>query len=204
MIGGTVECAKEQTISCATDWKALVPLARTEPLYHELKESHGTYEGVHDYWRDRYKVAADELGIRPKVVSRDWHRLRANVACLIDWLRIAAKNGWLGSTRAAQRHAGERRFKERGERISSRLAKMRMRMGLAQPYGAKAVKLGLGELHPPSRRARGAPPGSPSRARRSSLRLEAAPGHSPGRLPRDQRRSRESPARPSRTRVQIA
>jgi hypothetical protein len=161
MIGASPECAKEQTISCATDWKALVPLARTEPLYHELKESHGTYEGVHDYWRDRYKVAADELGVRPKVVSRDWHRLRANVACLIDWLRIAAKNGWLGSTRAARRHAGERRFKERGERIASLLAKMRVTMGLAQPYGAKAVKLGLGELAPPSRRARGAPPGSP-------------------------------------------
>jgi hypothetical protein len=160
MIGASPECAKEQTISCATDWKALVPLARTEPLYHELKESHGTYEGVHDYWRDRYKVAADELGVRPKVVSRDWHRLRSNVACLIDWLRIAAKNGWLGSTRAARRK-GERRFKERGERIASRLAKMRVTMGLAQPYGLKAVELGLGQALPPSRRARGAPPGSP-------------------------------------------
>jgi hypothetical protein len=85
--------------------------ARTHaPLYHELKESHGTYEGVHDYWRDRYKLAADELAVRPKVVSRDWHRLRANVACLIDWLRIAAKNGWLGSARTA-RKAGKRRFK---------------------------------------------------------------------------------------------
>jgi hypothetical protein len=29
MIGASPECAKEQTISCATDWKALVPLART-------------------------------------------------------------------------------------------------------------------------------------------------------------------------------
>jgi hypothetical protein len=160
MIGGTVECAKEQTISCATDWRLLVPLARTEPLYHELKESHGTYEGVHDYWRDRYKVAADDLGVRPKVVSRDWHRLRSNVACLIDWLRIAAKNGWLGSARTA-RKAGERRFKERGERIASRLAKMRVTMGLAQPYGAKAVKLGLGQQEPPSRRPRRAPPPGP-------------------------------------------
>ncbi len=103
MIGATPECAKEQTISCAQDWKALIPLARTSALYHELKESHGTYEAAHDWWRDRYKVCADELGVRPKVVSLSWHRLRANVACLIDWLRIAAKNGWLGSARAARR-----------------------------------------------------------------------------------------------------
>jgi hypothetical protein len=103
MIGASPECAKEQTISCAQDWKALIPLARTSALYHELKESHGTYEAAHDWWRDRSKVCADELGVRPKVVSLSWHRLRANVACLIDWLRIASKNGWLGSARAARR-----------------------------------------------------------------------------------------------------
>jgi hypothetical protein len=160
MVGVTPECAKEQTISCSTDWKALVPLARTEALYHELKESHGTYEGAHDYWRDRYKVAADDLGVRPKVVSLDWHRLRANVACLIEWLRIGSKHGWLGSARAARRK-GERRFKEVGLRIAGRLAKMRVRMGLAQPYGPRAVALGLGEETPPSRRPRGAPPGKP-------------------------------------------
>jgi hypothetical protein len=159
--GVTRECGKEQTISCATDWRLLVPLARTESLYHELKESHGTYEGVHDYWRDRYKVAADELGVRPKVVSRDWHRLRANVACLIDWLRIAAKAGWLGSVSAARKE-GERRFRESGQRIASRLSGMRVRMGLAQPYGPKAVELGLGQLLPPSRRPRRAPPPAPS------------------------------------------
>lgn len=111
MVVVTPECVKVQTISCSQDWRALIPLARTEALYHELKESHQTYEGVHDYWRDRYKVAADTLGVRPKVVSIDWHRLRANVACLIDWLRIGAKQGWLGSARSARRE-GERRFQK--------------------------------------------------------------------------------------------
>jgi hypothetical protein len=48
-------------------------------LYHELKATHRQYEGVHDYWRDRYRVAADTLANRPKVVSINWHRLRANV-----------------------------------------------------------------------------------------------------------------------------
>jgi hypothetical protein len=136
-----------------------VPLSRLQPLYHELKESHQTYEGVHDYWRDRYKVAADDLGVRPKVVSIDWHRLRANVACLIEWLRIGAKHGWLRSARRAQREPGERSAKEAGERIAAELAEKRLRKGLGQPYGPKAAALGLGQATPPSRRTRGAPPG---------------------------------------------
>lgn len=103
---------------------------------------------MHDYRRDRYKVCADELGVRPKVVSRDWHSLRANLACLIDWLRIAAKNGWLGSARTA-RKAGSRKFQERGQRAAAGLAEMRVRMGLAQPYGPKAAELGLGDAIPP-------------------------------------------------------
>jgi hypothetical protein len=157
---GTAECARPQTITCATDWRLLVPLARTEPLYFELKESHSSYEAVHDYWRDRYRVAADTLANRPKAVGLDWHRLRANVACLVDWLRIAAVNGWLGSTRAARRHKGERRFQKSSERNAEKFADKRARIGLGDHYGPQAKKLGLGDETPPSRRPRGAPPGS--------------------------------------------
>lgn len=57
----TPECAGEQRIYCEKDWRTLIPLSRLEPLYHELKASHRAYEGVHDYWRDRYRVAADTL-----------------------------------------------------------------------------------------------------------------------------------------------
>lgn len=49
--------------------KAAHPLTRTETLYHELKASHATYKGMHNYWRDRYKIAADMLSVHPKVVS---------------------------------------------------------------------------------------------------------------------------------------
>ncbi len=90
----------------------------------------------------------------------DWHRLRANVACLVDWLRIAAKAGWLGSTRAAQRHPGKRNFKDRGHKASMSVAKTRARQGLYSPYGPGAKKSGRGEETPPSRRPRGAPPGA--------------------------------------------
>jgi hypothetical protein len=148
----TAECAKEQTIACEKDWRMLIPLSRTESLYHELKESHRSYEATHDYWRDRYKVAADTLAIRPKVVSLDWHRLRANVACLVDWLRIAAKNGWLGTVRAKKRHQGTREFMEQGAEAATNLGNTRARLGLAAAYGAVAKALGLGEAEPPSRR----------------------------------------------------
>lgn len=67
MSGASPACAKTQSIACSTDYRLLVPLWRTEKLYHELRASHGTYESAHDWWRDRYKVAADDLGLRPKV-----------------------------------------------------------------------------------------------------------------------------------------
>jgi hypothetical protein len=158
MIGATSDCAKDQTITCSKDWRLLVPLWRTDPLYHELKVSHGSYEAVHDWWRDRYKVAADHLGIRPKVRSIGWHRLRANVAALIEWLRIAHRQGWLGS---ARRHDGveQRTSQSIGQRAADKLALFRARVGITQPYGAPAVAVGLGQSIPPSRRPRGTPTG---------------------------------------------
>ncbi|MGO9763602.1 MAG: hypothetical protein ACLP1Q_20310 [Solirubrobacteraceae bacterium] len=164
----TPGCAKPQTITCATDWRLLVPLARTEPLYQELRASHHAYEGVHDYWRDRYRVAADSRANRPKAVGINWHRLRANVACLVDWLRIAALNGWLGSTRAQRRHGhapqqGEvvRRCEKDALTAVDGLKKFRARKGLMSRYGPQAKKLGLGEETPPSRRVSGDPPPDP-------------------------------------------
>ena len=129
----------DQTISCKTDWRLLVSLWRTDPMYHELKESHSSYESVHDWWRDRYKVAADDIGIRPKVRGIHWHRLRANVAGLVEWLRICLREGWLAS---ARRNHGEakRGFQERGELIAGKLANMRVRMGVARAYGQKALE----------------------------------------------------------------
>jgi hypothetical protein len=158
MVGATAECVKTQTIACSTDYRLLVPLWRTNALYHELKESHGTYEAAHDWWRDRYKVAADNLSMRPKVRSIGFHRLRANVAALVEWLRICYCQGWHGSPQRNHRHT-KRGFQDRAERIQGKLANMRVRMGVAAPYGAKAEHLQLGQRTPPSRRPRGAPPG---------------------------------------------
>jgi hypothetical protein len=163
MAQATPDCEREQTISCKEDWRTLLPLSRTEALYHELRDSHQSYESAHDVWRDRYKCAADSLAIRPKVVSLDWHRLRAYTACLIDWLRIAAKAGWLGTKPSKDQKAGERAFKEAGERAAANLADTRVRLGLAGAYGAAAAALGLGDATPPSeRRERWQPPPLPA------------------------------------------
>ncbi|MGA2453371.1 MAG: hypothetical protein ABSG93_07600 [Solirubrobacteraceae bacterium] len=163
----TPDCGDEQTIYCHEDWRALIPLPRTSALYHELRKSHRSYEAVHDYWRDRYRVASDNLANRPKSVGIGWHRLRASVASLIDWLRIAAKAGWLGSTRSARRHAGERPFKDAGRKAADQLASIRARIGLYKPYGPQASKTGHKDATaPPSQRPRGAPPGARRKPRK--------------------------------------
>jgi hypothetical protein len=186
MIGATDGCVREQTIACSKDWRLLVPLWRTDALYHELKASHKPYEAVHDWWRDRYKVAADHLGIRPKARGIGWHRLRANVAALIEWLRIAHRQGWLGSARAKRRGdsgkgaegtvqrdiahgevaadatvSGEvkRASQAAGEAIADWFARFRANVGISRPYGKRAEALQLGERPPPSRRRPDEPPG---------------------------------------------
>jgi hypothetical protein len=164
MSPATPGCQKEQTIACKTDWRSLVALSRTDPLYHELKKPHQSFEQAHDVWRDRYRVAADTLANRPKVVGLDWHRLRANVACLIDWLRIAAKNDWLGTKPGGKSLVAKRKFRPRGEKAANELEDIRARIRLATAYGAAAATLGLGPKEPPSRRQRRRPPPRPALA----------------------------------------
>jgi hypothetical protein len=153
MIGSTPACTKTQTISCSTDWRSLIPLWRDEPLYHELKESHEHYEAAHDWWRDRFKVGSDTLANRPKIVSINQRRLRANVALLIEWFRVLVHHGWLGSPRRnhEEPERKQRAWRE-GRRAARTLARFRARVGIATPYGPAAVRLGLGEELPPSRR----------------------------------------------------
>ncbi len=151
LLGTTQACGNTQSISCSTDWRLLVPLWRTDPLYHELRASHGRYEAVHDYWRDRYSVAADTLANRPKMRGIGAHQLRASVACLIEWLRICTREGWLGSPRR-NRKSPTRVFQARAYRAVRRLLHSRARNGLHAAYGPKAAALGIGDLSPPSRR----------------------------------------------------
>ena len=78
--GATPACKKEQTLTCATDWRLLLPLWRTDPIYGELAEAHEEYEGVHQYWRSRYKVASQDSSSRPRRRCLAWQELRASGA----------------------------------------------------------------------------------------------------------------------------
>jgi hypothetical protein len=146
----TPACEKDQTISCSTNWRFLVPLAQTEGLYHELQKSHATYEATHLYWRNRYRVGSDVLANRSKRVGIGCHRLRANVACFVDWLKIAARCGWLGSTRNKTRHPGDREFQESAEETVKELLDERGFLGLSGSYGPAALRLGFKIGKPPS------------------------------------------------------
>jgi hypothetical protein len=156
--GTTHPCGRDQSIACAKDWRLLVPLWRTDPIYHELASSHGSYERVHRHWRERYRVGGDGLSLRPKRRGIAVQELRAQAALLVEWLCISWREGWLGSARRNKK--GAVRFPEKGQKRLQRVLQSRAKNGLTVPYGAVAAALGVGPKEPPSRRGP-APPGGP-------------------------------------------
>lgn len=147
----TDNCSREQSLACSKDWRLPIPLQRTEPLYHELRGSLGTFESQHDYWRDRYRVSADNLANRPKAIGLGWHKLRALAAGLVEWLRVCHREGWLGSARRNHRHPVRRR-EQVGIHAARQLMRSRLQNGLMACYGPAAERLGLGGADPPSHR----------------------------------------------------
>lgn len=135
----TPACEKEQSIYCERDWRYLLPLWRTTEAYHALRASHDKYERVHVHWRQRYKVAGDDFGSRPKRRGRACQQLRADAALCIEWLRILHREGWLGSARRNTETAtADDGTNGLGKRPARRLAE-----GLDRPYSRELlIKLG--------------------------------------------------------------
>ena len=144
----TQGCSKIQSISPTADWRLLIPLWRTEAAYLALRDSHSEYERVHQHWRDRYCVGADDHGTRPRRPGAAWQQLRASAALLIEWTRICSREGWLGSARRNRRAPRARS----GATASNRLRDIRHKIGLDLPYGRIAASLGIGSADPPSLR----------------------------------------------------
>jgi hypothetical protein len=142
----TAECAKEQTVLCRHNWRMLLPLWRTSETYLALRDSHDRYERVHHHWRTRYRVGADDHALRPKRRGRACQQLRANAALVIEWLIILWREGWLASARRKHRQGVV--FIDKGAAKVAALMRRRLRYGLEQPYGPKAVALGIGSLAP--------------------------------------------------------
>jgi hypothetical protein len=135
--GTTANCSGVESIACSHDWKALLPVWRTSETYLSLRNSHSNFERVHFHWRTRYCVAAATHEMRPKRIGLPWQKLRASGALLIEWLRILSRNGWMGS---ARRNNSRAKRTEAQQSVTSLLAP-RLRNGLLNPYGPKAVEL---------------------------------------------------------------
>jgi len=146
----TPACAKDQSISCSTDWRLLVPLWRTDPIYHSLRASHSNYERGQHHWRQRYLVAGDDRVTRPKRRGIGCQRLRAAGALVCEWIRILHREGWLVSARLNRSQPQDDGGS--GHRHASHFIRYRHKVGLDRPYGIKAHRLGVGPVDPPKRK----------------------------------------------------
>ena len=113
----TPECERQHSIACSEEWRMLIPLSRLSERYHALKKAGKNAEHVYRHWRDRYKVFGNNVDTRPKRPGIAWQNLRASVALLIEWFRLCARYGWLGSPRRCEEyqveelHAGHALYK---------------------------------------------------------------------------------------------
>jgi hypothetical protein len=195
MVGATPACTKTQSISCSTDWRLLVPLWRTDALYHELKESHATYEAAHDWWRDRYKVAPTTWAFAPRCAAsastacartpprsssgcasatcRDgWARRSATTATLSAASKTAPSSSRPSSRTCASAWASPPPTAPRPSSCSSACAP-RHRDGRAAPRPGRPRSTSRSSRRAPSRRPADSTPATRARAPRwpSSLRV---------------------------------
>ena len=89
-------CDRVQTISCAKDYKRLLPLWRTTDAYAAMRETHFDYERIHHFQRVRYRVGPDTLATRPKRIGIGCQQLRSSAAMLLETLFICLRQGWIG------------------------------------------------------------------------------------------------------------
>lgn len=99
----TSPCAKQQSIACSKDWRLVGHLWHDDPRYIALDARRWPGENTHHRSRTRSKVGPKTIDSRPKRLGRDWQQLRASLSVLRDWLRAAAQQGWLASSRSAWR-----------------------------------------------------------------------------------------------------
>ncbi len=88
-------CSTTQHMYCDQDSRRLIMQPRNGDLYAAMTQSGLSFEHKHRDLRIQYKVAPKCLADRPKIVGMVWQQLRANVAMLIDWLRIYVNLGWV-------------------------------------------------------------------------------------------------------------
>ena len=103
--------------------------------------------GIFDSWRDRYAVAGTSQATRSKRRgSIAAQKLRAAAALLAEWFRIGLRQGCIGNL--PQRNNSEPVLRAAGAQRLIRLREYRQNEGVALPYGAAAVALGMPPLAP--------------------------------------------------------
>lgn len=128
----TKGCGQSQTIQCKEEWRYLLPLWRTSEAYHALRRTHEHYESRHYQWRDRYLVAGDTAGNRPRRRGRDCQQLRAVMAQVVEWLCVNHQQGWMG--KGGSLNPNKPRT-NRGDESLGKLVKHRISKGLHLPRG---------------------------------------------------------------------
>lgn len=103
-------------VTCNQNYRYLLPLWRDTEAYLSLRDAHGEYERVHDLWRDRYRVGADSVAMRPKRKGKQWKQLRCYAELIVEWLKIAHRYGYLNGRRRSP-SAGEPYLRERKEAL---------------------------------------------------------------------------------------
>ncbi len=144
--GRAPECGGEQTHFCSKDWKMLLPLWRTEPVYLTLRRAQEQYERLHRHTRDRFQVAGKDVQRRPKRIGIEWQQLRADASVFLGWLRLCARQGWL--LEEATNPTVLDSDLHHGEDAAARLAAIRDSARLTGCYGTQAERLGVGEATP--------------------------------------------------------
>jgi len=95
------EClGRTQSIAILEEPRLLNAIPRTSRLHHDLLDAHQNMEGVFAAWRERYRVAGNDLGSRiRRRAGVSAQNLRASAALLLEWFRINLRHGWMGSHR---------------------------------------------------------------------------------------------------------
>lgn len=153
-----------QSIACSNDWRRLVPLWKTDPVYHQLVNARGNSESSHQSRRATYKVAGNDLASRHKRIGLGAQALRAALATLCDLLLIAYRLGcydedlhqWSLDRKRNRLESTTFRSAASDYKLG-RVMKERKTAGLGRAYGPVAFKVGLADdALTPSERA--APP----------------------------------------------
>jgi hypothetical protein len=135
-------CRRNQSIACSEEWRLLLPLNLTQPLYHALREVHFSFERVFGHWRSRYGVYGKNAATCLRRRGTGAQQLRAQAAVFLDWFRICLRHGFLGSWRTRNNQAAAVITSKGSSRLEKVLGARRKRY-IDLPYGAAAERLKL-------------------------------------------------------------